>query len=434
MSAMVLFEDSGFANLLPALYWRSVFEVRCGRSTLGQNIEAVVGRQASGYWTRAWIAGVVQERTRVTLNSPVKSGDVLVNGRWSPDPSATFPDGPAVGMCDGDIAFVVCDELLASQLGPEIFLDPDGETEALDAARKVEVGGSMIRYPWDILAESQKRLGADIGGQISSLEGEIHPSAVLINESGIRVEAGAVVGPCAIIDTTDGAIVIETGAKISPHAYICGPAHIGRESIINPHAHIHGGVAIGPLCKVGGEVDACVFQGYSNKQHDGFLGHSYVGSWVNLGAGTVNSDLKNTYGKIRVPINGELIDTQQGFVGAVIGDHTKTGIGTKIPTGCVVGFGVNASRSPMLPQFIRSFTWMTDFTVEEGDPGRLSQTAERVMARRNVELTDASKALFAKLPQIVAYFEPALQPKKPSSELPPSNHQDPPMVRTQGPT
>ncbi len=437
MSKIVLFEDSGFANLLPMLYWRTVFELRCGRGSLAARIERLLGAQPAGLWTRAWIAEVAAERFNLPINQPAAAGDVLVNGRWLPDEPMTFGQDPVVGMCDGEIAYVVCDEQLARRLGPEHFLDPDGRSELMegeaDLGRVIETTGKVMRYPWDVITTSRELLTAEWSATDAAVEGEVHDSAVLLNVGAIRIERGARIMPGVVLDAADGPIVIEEGVKVCPHTYVGGPAYIACGSVINPHANIHGGTSVGPRCKLGGEIDACVFQGYSNKQHDGFLGHSYVGQWVNLGAGTVNSDLKNTYGTVRMPINGEPIDTGQMFVGAVIGDHAKTAIGTTIGTGSVIGFGANVVFSRLLPQFVRSFSWITDRQFAEGDIQKLAETAGKAMGRRNVSMTPAETALFLKLPQMVAYFEPAVAAQKLAFELMGRIHQATPVAQPEDP-
>ena len=205
----------------------------------------------------------------------------------------------------------------------------------------------------------------------------------------------------------EGPVVIDEGACVRQHACVCGPAYIGRGTVVHPHAFIHGGTSIGPVCKVGGEIDGCVFQGYSNKPHLGFLGHAYVANWVNIGADTNNSNLKNTYSTVSVPINGQEIDTGLTFFGCVIGDHVKMGIQQAISTGSVLGFAANVAGSRILPPFVRSFTWLTDRGPEEGDAERLARTAARAMERRQVSMTEAEQALFERLTGIVEYFEPS---------------------------
>jgi UDP-N-acetylglucosamine diphosphorylase/glucosamine-1-phosphate N-acetyltransferase len=180
---------------------------------------------------------------------------------------------------------------------------------------------------------------------------------------------------------------------ILPHCYVQGPAYIGDCSFLQVGTVIHAGTSIGPVCKVGGEIEASIIQGYSNKQHDGFLGHSYVGSWVNIAADCVSSDLKNTYGTVRVPINGRDVDTCELFVGMIFGDHSKTGINVSFPTGSVIGFCSNvlALRSP---KFVPSFTWIDDGSMEHFDVQRGLAIARKVMARRNRTMTAAEERAF----------------------------------------
>ena len=167
-----------------------------------------------------------------------------------------------------------------------------------------------------------------------------------------------------------------------------------------------GGNSLGPVCKVGGEVSGCVIDGYTNKQHAGYLGRAYVGSWCNLGAGTSNSDLKNTYGPVRVPIVGKEVDTGRVLFGAIVGDHAKLGINTVIPTGAVVGFSVMAASGRVLPKYIPSFGWFTDAGLGRGDPARLLDAATVMMARREVDMTDDEVELFLELGEWVHEIEP----------------------------
>jgi UDP-N-acetylglucosamine diphosphorylase/glucosamine-1-phosphate N-acetyltransferase len=409
---MILFEDAGFANLLPIAYWRTVFELMCGRSRLWDQCERLFGAAPVGAWTRSWIAATATERLNVPVNGSVQSGDILVNGRWAPDGPVTFEAAPQIGLCDGAIAYVVCDDALASKLGPEDFLDRRSWSSLVDRAPTSRAPGRMLEYPWDILTRNAIRLKSDWNPAKAGVHGEVHASAVLVNENEIRIDTGVDIGPLVVLDATEGPIAIESGTRVHPHAVIRGPAHIGPGCAINPHADIHGGTTLGPVCKVGGEVDGCVFQGYSNKQHDGFLGQAFVGSWVNFGAGTVNSNLKNTYGSIRAPINGTDVDSGQMFFGGVIGDFVKTGIGQCLPTGAVLGFATNVSTARLAPRFMRSFTWLTDQGLEEGDADRLIKTAAIAMDRRGQTLTAAESKLFEKLVEIAAFFEPVLDPSQ----------------------
>ena len=213
----------------------------------------------------------------------------------------------------------------------------------------------------------------------------------------LHVGAGTHVHPTAVLDAAAGPIYLSENVRVGAHCVIEGPAYVGPGCHLNPHAWLHGGNALGPVCKVGGELDGCVLHGYSNKQHDGFLGHAYVGSWVNLGAGTVNSDLKNTYGNVRVPLNGTDIDSGLMFFGAVIGDHVKTAINTTLPTGAVIGVASVLAGGQMAPKYIPSFSWVTANGVGRGDPARLLDVAVKVMGRRRADITDEEVELFLDL-------------------------------------
>ncbi len=419
MTRLVLFEDAGFANLLPIVYWRSVAELQCGRFNIAQRVQHDWSRPVAGAWTRDWIADVAQERLGLPINEPAKPGDIFVNARWLADGPVEPASAPFVATCGNNIAYVVCDETLASKLHQGDFLDRSNWADLVALAPHEQVEGQMLEYPWDLVSNSVRFLERDTIDHLNGVHGTIHPTAVLMDEPNIAIAESANIGPCVVIDASSGRVTIDANTVVQSHTIIEGPAHIGSDSVINPHARIHGGTSIGQGCRIGGEIDACLFQGYANKQHDGFLGHSFVGEWVNLGAGTINSDLKNTYGSVRVPINGADVDTGEMFFGAVITDHVKTGIGQTIGTGSVLGFAANVACSELLPAFVRSFTWMTDGNVEEGDAERLVKTVDIVMQRRDKALTDAERELFCKLPQIVAYFEPDTLPVQAARETAP---------------
>jgi UDP-N-acetylglucosamine diphosphorylase/glucosamine-1-phosphate N-acetyltransferase len=164
---------------------------------------------------------------------------------------------------------------------------------------------------------------------------------------------------------------------------------------------IREGTGIGPVCRIGGELEKSIFLGYSNKYHEGFLGHSYVGEWVNLGALTTNSDLKNNYGSIKVMVDGSLIDTGLAKVGAFLGDHVKTGIGTLLNTGISIGFSSNLFGGGMINQRqIPAFFWGSTETEEEYKLDKAIQTAQAVMKRRKTELSQEEADLFKKIFQL----------------------------------
>ena len=197
-----------------------------------------------------------------------------------------------------------------------------------------------------------------------------------------------------VIDCEQGPVIIETDAVVHPNCTITGPVVIGPECNIQSMSIIRPGACLGPHCKVGGEIGASIFQGFSNKQHSGFLGHSVIGEWCNLGAETVVSNLKNNYSDVRVALNGTSVDSERTFVGLIMGDHSKTGIGSRFTTGAVVGFSSSVAISGITPKFVPSFAWLTDRGAEPHETGKAWYTAQRAVGRRGRSLSQAEEALF----------------------------------------
>ena len=187
-----------------------------------------------------------------------------------------------------------------------------------------------------------------------------------------------------VVDTREGPIVMESGASVGPFCYFAGPVFVGPKCKVLEHAAIKDFVCLTHTVKAGGEIEATVIEPYSNKQHHGFLGHAYLGSWINLGAGTCNSDLKNTYGKVNMIYNGRKTNTNMQFVGCVMGDYSKTAINTSIFTGKLIGvcsnlYGFVASNVPSYINYAKSFGDMTAQSVDV-----MVTTQQRMFARRRV--------------------------------------------------
>jgi UDP-N-acetylglucosamine diphosphorylase/glucosamine-1-phosphate N-acetyltransferase len=219
----------------------------------------------------------------------------------------------------------------------------------------------------------------------------------MVGEENIVVGEAAVIKPGVVLDASSGPIVIGDNTVVMANASIIGPVYIGRNSLIKPGAKILEGTSIGNVCKIGGEVDSTIFAANSNKQHDGFIGHSYVGEWVNIGAGANNSDLKNNYSPVSMWCAGTLRPTGRQFLGLIMADHCKVGITTSFNTGTVIGFNCNLYGSEMLDKFIPSFSWGQgrDLTIYDAKKSML--TAQIVMERRDVKWEEAHKEVFEKI-------------------------------------
>jgi UDP-N-acetylglucosamine diphosphorylase/glucosamine-1-phosphate N-acetyltransferase len=208
---------------------------------------------------------------------------------------------------------------------------------------------------------------------------------------------GARIEPHVVLDTSSGPIMIAHGAKVHAFTRLAGPCYVGRDSIIL--GGDVGASSIGPVCKIRGEVSTIIVLGYSNKSHDGFVGHSYLGRWVNVGAGTVTSNLKNTYSTVEFWTPRGERQTGLQFLGTFFGDHAKTGIGTPLTTGTVLGAGACVFGSEMPPKVVPPFAWGNGVPYDTFQLEKFLTVTERVMARRHVTLSERSRR------QLVASYE-----------------------------
>ncbi len=236
----------------------------------------------------------------------------------------------------------------------------------------------LFSFPHDIVRENLACFGSNIGfrTQLNNYQQK---------QDGVFVSPTASVSEHCVMDTRNGPVVIDEGATIGPFSYFQGPVYIGPRCRVIEHASIKDCVSLGHTTKLGGEVEATVIESYSNKQHHGFIGHSYLGSWINLGAGTCNSDLKNTYGQVNMEYGGQRIATEMQFIGCVIGDYSKTAINTGIFTGKTIGacsmvYGFVTTNVPSFVNYARSFGQTTELP-----PAVMRSTQKRMFGRRSVE-------------------------------------------------
>lgn len=247
----------------------------------------------------------------------------------------------------------------------------------------------VFNFLWDAIEYNSYSINDDFRFFENNVDFDVLRSfdVKIIQEDNVKIGTGTKISPFVVIDASNGPVIIGNNVNIHPFVTIQGPVYIGENSLIKPNSYIYGGTSIGPVCKVGGEVENTIIHSFSNKQHEGFLGHSYICEWVNIGAGTITSDLKNTYESITVRIWNETFNTGKSLLGLICGDHTKTAIGTTFNTGTITGVGCNIYHSGLLPKFIPSFTWGGDKTNSQiGSFEKAIETAKKMMLRRNKEL------------------------------------------------
>lgn len=398
----VLYEDGHHGGFGPLTLLRPQFDLRCGALLLREKLELRRPDWKVALLPRRELRAVVAERYPGRGTDSLDHGAcLLLSGRVLPDDAllnATAELAEDTLLTSGG---VVVGALLVGG-GAERVTAPEGiewDPELLGISARSELPARVVSRPWDLTRLTAEELARDapLVGQLGEIHGDAHSSAHLVEVSRIALGEGSAVAAGAVLDATRGPVVVGSDVEIMPNAVVTGPCYVGDGSVVKIGARIYGGTSIGRVSKVGGEICESVIQDYANKQHDGFLGHSYVGSWVNLGAGTDTSDLKNNYGAVRVRIGDDVIDTGSASVGATIGDHTKTAIGTILNTGAVVGVFCNVFGWGFPPKSIPSFSWGGAQGLAEHELGKALETARRVMARRGVELSGAEESLIGRV-------------------------------------
>ncbi|MEO1278304.1 MAG: putative sugar nucleotidyl transferase [Planctomycetota bacterium] len=369
---LILFDDGG-GELAPLTDLRPSFDVRTGAWTAHERWSQL-GLPPAGLIVPEPQLELTQElHPKLGVNLPIVEGATLVNGRW---PLAAR-DAETIAALEPGHALVDGGTILAAKVA-----DPASDPLDTSSYEATDHEARLLERCWHVRSLRDTCLSYDLG--------QLAPA------KGVVVRENARVADTAVLDASNGAIVIDEDAHIGHHAVILGPAYVGPGSTVAEHATIRPNTAIGPVCKVGGEVSGTIFQGYANKTHDGYLGDSYVGMWVNLGAGTTNSNLLNTYGEIIVDRQrtGEL------FLGCVLGDHVRTAICTRIMTGAVVGTGTMWAASTAVSGRVGAMRWMTDAGERDYRPEKFLEVARAAMARRDRSPSQPEIDRFAMLAQV----------------------------------
>ncbi len=392
-----IFEDNKVTNFLPLAYFRPVFDLRCGSLTLLEKLSRQLPSPVISLQVRDFLAECcTEDHPGIPVNGN-ETAEWYINGR-------VIADGNFIKLLkkksSGSVVLRNGNNIVAlrsTNSNTDIFANGILNEESIAGLPNEEVSCSIADYPWDLVHHTSDQVESDFKiiakKTKKKIYGKIYPGASLLNRKNIIIGRGSVLKPGVVLDAEHGSIIIGKNVTVMPNAVIIGPAYIGDGSIIKVGAKIYHGTSIGERCKVGGEVEASIIQSYSNKQHDGFLGHSYLGSWVNLGADTNTSDLKNTYGNVRVELHGKQIDTGYQFVGLMMGDHSKTGINVMFDTGTIVEVSCNIFGANLPPKNIPSFSWGQKNSFSVYDIEKSIETARKVMKRRDITMTAAYEKL-----------------------------------------
>ncbi len=411
MQSVAIFDD-GRGLLSPLTDLRACFDIRTGALTTLERLALHARRhdlpQPDALFVPEALADLTREKhPTLGVNDPaaLAAGLLLVNG--SCPLNDTDSTGVELGeaIVDSASGTIIKAHIRTDRAAIHRILAGDASGLKVHAASNVPT----LSRPWHIRAHRDACIAADLAALADAFSSTPPPPHSSIPR--LHIAASAIIHPSVIFDTEPGPIVIADHAIIRPGAIIVGPAYIGPNSSVLERSLIKSNTAIGPCCKVAGEIGGTIFQGYANKSHDGHLGDSYIGEWANLGAGTTNSNLLNTYGDIICRPLGESLGgpplrggpqnpeppqsggppsehTGQQFLGATIGDHVKTAICTRIMTGAIVGTGTMFAASTPLSGTIPPLSWITDSGTKPFAADKFVQVARTVMARRKIAMSN----------------------------------------------
>ncbi|MFC6998495.1 GlmU family protein [Rufibacter roseus] len=385
---IILFDDPELrANLLPFTFTRPVADIRVGILTIAQKWRELSGEVVS-YLTQDYLQA---KYSQYTAGSP----SIYVNGAICPTPKLfelikRLPVGESL-VHEGLLVALNVDGIELRSV-EELFQHTTNRSRETPPPPL-----DVVRQPWDIFRMNGDQIRSDFEliTQGRTSQPITDKYTIVYNRENIFVEEGAKIR-AAILNAENGPIYIGKNAEVHEGAIIRGPFSLGEESHVNVGGKMRGDITIGPFCKVGGEVNNCVFFGYSNKGHEGFLGNSVVGEWCNFGADTNASNLKNNYAQVKAFSHAQdkMIDTGLQFCGLLMADHVKCGINTMFNTGTVVGVGANIFGAGFPPSFIPSFIWGGAAGMETFRLPKFFEVADAVLGRRGMKFSEEEHKIY----------------------------------------
>ena len=391
MPELYFYDDARARAFEPFALTRPVCEMRAGALLLRERWEKAIRLETAGFISSAHLADFDEPGAphAIAHDADIPAGAIVINSRCVAPLDLALEHFDLL-MCDG----VACAVRLARSVPAAQFADGSldlGTIQTSLGGRRLK--SRWINEVWDFNATLSQQLQEDISPLAAALGIESSRHDAVVGDKGLFIEDGAEVGPQSVLDCSAGPIMIRRAAVVSPFTHLVGPIYVGAESVILGDRVAAS--SIGESSKIRGEFSNTIVIGHSNKGHAGFVGHSYLGRWVNLGALTTTSNLKNTYGTVEMWTPAGARSTGQQFLGTMFGDHVKTGIGTMLNTGTVLGTGANVFGSVMPPKAVAPFAWGDKEPYDTFDLDKFLTVAERVMERRHVKLSERARRLLA---------------------------------------
>jgi UDP-N-acetylglucosamine diphosphorylase / glucose-1-phosphate thymidylyltransferase / UDP-N-acetylgalactosamine diphosphorylase / glucosamine-1-phosphate N-acetyltransferase / galactosamine-1-phosphate N-acetyltransferase len=391
--SLILFDDAAAARWQPFALTRPAGELLFGTLTLRARAEAVLGLRCALHLGEPHLVGFEEEDAPAVAaheDAPREGDRLFLLSRFVP----AWEGGAGWVESLREAGPVRCGGRAVGWFAPDGTEPPDAgrlrDPESMVEAEVAEAPGRLLEHVWELISGNPEQIGIDVRARFPvAATPALPPGVHHWGEHPVILDPEARLEPGCALDTSGGPIWLDRGARVRAFSRLAGPAYVGPDSVVL------GGsveaVSLGPVCKVRGELAESVCLGYTNKQHDGHMGHAYLGRWVNLGAETTNSDLKNNYGTIRMWTPGGTRDTGEIKLGCLLGDHVKTGIGLLLNTGTVVGAGSNLYGAAMPPTYVPPFSWGTGAELAEYRVDKFLEVAERAMARREVALSESHR-------------------------------------------
>ncbi len=407
---VVIYEGRAWPTFAPLCLNRPVFMLSTGMATLFDKQIRYLGASRITLWVRPELVDFCRTRVIPQLKIPAQVNvplddqpALLVSGRTLLFRPFKPPQIECVSTENDMIRIAYAKR---PGLNHEDVMNRNDRWLELMNLEQVEPEARMAQSLSDLISWNEESLIED---SIHLLKGAVKPPIAgpftMLEEEDIWIGTEATIQPGVVLDASRGPIVIAEGARVGANSVIEGPCYIGPHAQIRPLSYIKDSCSIGRLCKIGGEIANSIILGHSNKAHDGFLGHSYLGKWVNFGAGTITANLKSTYSPVSVAMGSRELETDRQFFGSVIGDHVKTAINTRLMPGCYLGFCCAVTGSSIAPRFLPSFTFWSDKGTEPFDMNVARRMMQSSYKRRDIHWTDADERMVAQVQKTAPEIE-----------------------------
>ena len=386
---IIVFEDKHVDSLFPFCINHASFELKVGLFSNLERIKNLYKNSKITLLVRKEIEDLIKFRYPKDKVNPQKiPSGVYLNGAIVYNKKIIFKENSSNVLIHNSRVYYGSNNCSINKTELSDFFSKESDE------KNIVCNENIVYHLWDVINQMPDQILFDCKKVVVSNKYKKENSSIFINKKNIYIKRNANIRAGVILDAERGPIIIGENVILDIGSLIQGPVIIDDNTYIAPGSKIRGNTLIGKNCKVGGEVSSSVLYANSNKVHDGFLGNSFIGEWVNIGAGTNTSNLKNNYNKIRLDYGSKVVNTEQIFLGSLIGDFTRIGISTMLNTGTYIGLGANVFGDGFQNKFIPSFSWGKSQIV---DFKKFIDTCSKMKSRRNKDLSKTEEVFLKKL-------------------------------------